>query len=146
MWPWRQSLFIPHTQDMATICYCLLGRKIKGTAERPLEAGIPSCPSHRHTSAQNLQDSLVSSLAVMFPLPMIFKSLLFQLYHRVSLSVYTCVYITLSGSLINSLFSQFSEVLVYKITAGIGLVTQWSISPGGKWYWVPMSLWSWHLN
>lgn len=48
----EDKVSIPHTQDMAAICYCLLGRKVKGTAEQPLEAGIPSCPSHRQTIAQ----------------------------------------------------------------------------------------------
>lgn len=37
-------------------------------------------PSNRQTVVQNLQYSLVSSLAIMFPFQMIFKSLLFQLY------------------------------------------------------------------
>lgn len=76
----EDKVSIPHTQDMATICYYLLGRKVKGTAEQPLEAGIPSCPSHRQSAAQNSQDSLISSLAVIFPPQMILKSLLFQLY------------------------------------------------------------------
>ena len=75
----EDKVSIPHTQDMATICYYLLGRKVY-LGEQLQEAGIPSCPSHRQNAAQNLQDSLISSLAVIFPPQMILKSILFQLY------------------------------------------------------------------
>lgn len=119
---------------MATICYCLLGRKVKGTAERPLEAGIPSCPSYRQTAAQTY-NSLVISLAVMFPLPMIFKSLLFQLYHRVSLSVYTCLYITLSGSLINTVYSHNFQKFW-----SIKSLQYWISDPMKYFYWGKMVL------